>query len=365
MKAPNNKYLIFAILIAAFAGFYRMRTVTLLPPDFDELVYLPAAFHYQEMIANSKWKEIINYQENMEHPPLNKLLFAIDLGIINPKEPNWDNLNVGKSIPPEDHPAFFGPRRISAIGGTFQVLITALIHPIAGILMALNTYHTKYTAQVYLEGIPGLMAVLAVFLFELGETRWRLLFPSAVALGLAAAGKYLYGFVGFVLLAFLIRRTRSLKSSLLYSGVAIAAFLLADPFLWPNPAGRLWDSLTFHWRFAHSEHVVSAGLPWYAPFYYLLHAEPTKWHRDVFITGSADILILPLSFFGIRRAIHERPIWVAWAAFGLIFLTLWPTKWPQYILFVLPPLAVCAGIGVEQIVNFIWKKFRKRITNHA
>jgi len=343
-----------------------MRTVTLLPPDFDELVYLPAAFRYQEMIASSKWKEIINYKENLEHPPLNKLLFAVDLGITNPKEPDWDNLNVGKAIPPEDRPAFFGPRRISAIGGTLQVFITALVHPIAGILMALNTYHTKYSAQVYLEGVPGLMGVLAVFLFELGTTprsadaKWKLLIPSAIALGLAGAGKYLYGFVGFVLLAFLIRRTRSLQSSLLYSGVAVAAFLLADPFLWPNPASRLWDSLTFHWGFAHSEHVVSAGLPWYSPFYYLSHAEPTKWHRDIFVTGLADILILPLSFFGILRAIHERPIWVAWAAFGLVFLVLWPTKWPQYILFVLPPLAVCAGLGVEQIANFILKKFRNQ-----
>jgi len=352
------------MFIAAFAGFLRMQTVTRLPVDFDELVYLPAAFRYQEMIANSKWKEIINYKENMEHPPLNKLLFAIDLGMINPKEPDWDNLNVGKAIPPDDRSAFFGPRRISAIGGTFQVLITALVHPIAGILIALNTYHTKYTAQVYLEGVPGLMGLLAVFLFEFGvpekkgnaDANWKFLIPSAIALGLAGAGKYLYGFVGFVLLAFLIRRTRSLQSSLLYSGVALAAFLLADPFLWPNPALRLWDSLTFHWRFAHSEHVVSAGLPWYAPFYYLLHAEPTKWHRDIFVTGLADILILPLSFFGIRRAIQERPIWVAWAAFGLIFLVLWPTKWPQYILFVLPPLAVCAGIGVEQIGITIWKK---------
>jgi len=364
MKNQFYKCLIFAMFIAAFAGFLRMRTVTRLPVDFDELVYLPAAFRYQEMIANSKWKEIINYKENMEHPPLNKLLFAIDLGMINPKEPDWDNLNVGKAIPPDDRSAFFGPRRISAIGGTFQVLITALVHPIAGILIALNTYHTKYTAQVYLEGVPGLMGLLAVFLFEFGvpekkgnaDANWKFLIPSAIALGLAGAGKYLYGFVGFVLLAFLIRRTRSLQSSLLYSGVALAAFLLADPFLWPNPALRLWDSLTFHWRYAHSEHVVSSGLPWYAPFYYLLHAEPTKWHRDIFVTGLTDILILPLSVFGIRRAIQERPIWLAWAAFGLIFLVLWPTKWPQYILFVLPPLAVCAGIGVEQIGITIWKK---------
>jgi hypothetical protein len=309
---------------------------------------------------------MINYKENLEHPPFNKILFALNLLVINPKEPDWDNLNVGKGIPPDDRPAFFGPRSISAVGGTFQVLITALVHPIAGILMALDTYHIKYSAQVYLEGMPGFMAMLAVFLFEFGvtnkkdtaETKWRLLIPSAIALGVAGAGKYLYGFVGFVLLAFLIRRTHSLRSAFLFCCIAILTFLLFDPFLWPNPPSRLWDSLTFHWRFAHSEHVVSAGLPWYAPFYYLLHAEPTKWHRDLFLTGLADVLILPLSLFGIPRAIRQRPIWIAWAGFGLFFLLIWPTKWPQYILFVLPPLAVCAGLGVEQIGSTIWRKLQ-------
>jgi hypothetical protein len=108
MKIQFYKYVLFAIFIATFAGFLRMRTVTRLPVDFDELVYLPAAFRYQEMIANHKWKEIINYKENLEHPPFNKLLFAIDLGISNPKEPDWDNLNVGKSIPADDQPAFLG-----------------------------------------------------------------------------------------------------------------------------------------------------------------------------------------------------------------------------------------------------------------
>lgn len=368
MKARFYKYLISAIFIAAFAGFLRMRTVTRLPVDFDELVYLPAAFRYQEMIANGKWKEIIDYKENLEHPPFNKILFALNLLANNPKEPDWDNLNVGKGMPPDDRPAFFGPRRISAIGGTLQVFITALVHPIAGILLALDTYHIKYSAQVYLEGVPGLMALLAVFLFELGvphknetvEQNWRLLIPSAVTLGLAGAGKYLYGFVGFVLVAFLIRRTHSLRSVLLYCGVAIFAFLLADPFLWWNPPLRLWDSLTFHWGYAHSEHVVSSGLPWYAPLYYLLSSQPTQWHPGIFYTGLADILILPLSFFGIRRAIHERPIWLAWAGFGLLFLLFWPTKWPQYTLFVLPPLAVCAGLGIEQFWIKIWRKVQTR-----
>ena len=39
------------LFIMAFAGFVRWQAVYKLPVDFDELVYLPAAFRYQEMIA--------------------------------------------------------------------------------------------------------------------------------------------------------------------------------------------------------------------------------------------------------------------------------------------------------------------------
>ena len=39
------------LFIMALAGFVRWQAVYKLPVDFDELVYLPAAFRYQEMIA--------------------------------------------------------------------------------------------------------------------------------------------------------------------------------------------------------------------------------------------------------------------------------------------------------------------------
>lgn len=360
------------ILIVVLAGFLRHRAVRLLPVDFDELTYLPGAFRYEEMLARGDWGQIAAFHENLEHPPFNKLLFAADLWVRSPKEPQWDALEVGRAIPPADQAAFRGPRRISAVGGTLQVLLLTLIHPLAGLLLALDTYHIKYSAQVYLEGVPGLMAVLAVILFERAvkdgpkpnsspplRVRRSLLILSAATLGLAAAGKYPYGIVGIVLLAFLFHRTRSPRTTLLYPASALLFFLLADPFLWPNPPARLWESLTFHVQYSQSEHVVSAGMPWYSPYAHLLRAAPTQWHPGVFYTGLADLIILPLSLLGIPRALRERPVWVAWAGFGLLFLTLWPTKWPQYILLVLPPLTVCAAFGIEQIRRAVWRKTQR------
>jgi hypothetical protein len=356
----RNLYLV-AILITLLAAFLRFKAVKELPIDYDELTYLPDGFRYEEMIEKHKWAEIVAYDESMEHPAFNKLLFAIDLRIRNPKEPDWEPLSVGQKIPPADQAAFFGPRLISAVGGTLQILITSLVNPIGGLMLALNTYHIKYSAQVYLEGIPGFMTLLSVFLFEFAVPkkdshdvahRWNMLMISAAALGVAAAGKYLYGIVGFVMLAFLVFRTRSWKPCVGFCFTALAVFFIADPFLWSNPPLKLWNSLTFHWHFAHSDHVKSAGMPWFAPIVHLLRPAPTYWHPGVFYTGIADRLLLPLALVGVVRALRERPIWVAWAAFGLIILLFWPTKWPQYILIVLPPLTVCAGFGVQQIFQF-------------
>lgn len=363
------------LCILALAGYLRWRAVDRLPVDFDELTYLPAAFKYSEMLAAGDWRKVIEYREVLEHPAFNKLLFAKDVELRKPKEPNWDALNVGKPIPEQDRSAFLGSRLISAVGGTLQVLIATIVHPIGGLFLAFNSYHVKYSGQVYLEGIPGFFAVLSVFLFELSVGRIRtaektvprsaLLFASAASLGLSAAGKYLYGIAGFVTLAFLIIRTRSVRSVLLYVAIAVATFFLADPYLWTHPASRLWESLTYHWHYAHGEHVVSTGLPWYTPFKYFLEAMPTQWHRGVFLTGIADVLILPLALIAVPRAVRERPIWVAWAGVGLLFLLFWPTKWPQYILLVLPPICVCAGLGAEQILSWIWGKIRRRTESPA
>ena len=344
-----------------------MQAAYRLPVDYDELTYLPAAYRYAEMLRSARWMEVMNYQEVMEHPAMNKLLFAVDIALRHPKEPNWDALQIGKPIPQPDVAAFIGARLISAVGGTLQVFLTSLIQPFGGVLLALNTYHIKYSAQAYLEGIPGFMAVLAVVLLQWSvakgdagtKRQTALLAASSIALGLAAAGKYLYGIVGFVLIWFLIQRKHSWRAALIYAGTALLVFFVTDPYLWPNPAIRLWNSLTYHWHFAHGEHVASSGLPWYAALSYLLYSRPMHWHPGVFYTGIADLVLLPLACIGIYRTAKEQPVWLALACVGLIFLFLWATKWPQYTLLILPPVCVCAGFGVQQIVAAVSAKLHR------
>lgn len=357
------------LLVTALAAWLHLHAVPRLPLDYDELVYVPLAYRYGEMMEEGRWGEIPSFRENLEHPPLIKLLYAVQLRASGAEEPDWAHLDVGSVIPVASRPALWGPRTLSAAWGILQVLVIAAVNPLGGLLLAPHTYHIKYTAQAYLEGLPGLMAVLAVLLFELAAPRERdrsaaqrqrvrvpLLLLSAFCLGVAAGGKYVYALVGLALLPFLVSTLRRRwLLLLLYGMVTLAAFLLVNPFLWPNPPGRLWEALSFHWTYSQGDNVALARLPWWQPLTWLTTPAPKQWHPAVFRTVLADVLLLPLALVGIPWAVRRRPVWAAWAGLGLLFLLLWPTKWPQYILLVLPPLAVCGGIGLWEILRTWWR----------
>jgi hypothetical protein len=357
--------LLLGLLAVAAAAWVRGGAVRGLPADFDELAYLPASFRYAERMAPGRWSEIPGITENLEHPPLVKLAFGVVLRETRAREPEWDRVPVAKPIPPAAAPAFTGPRIFSAVTGVLQVALEALVSPLGALWLAFDTYHAKYTSQAYLEGLPGLLAILAVLLFERAmrqrEPPGLIPAPPALApapllgaallLGLAAAGKYPYGaLVGLAFVPFLVRRGHGRPWLLAGAGlVALLAFFAADPSLWPDPLDRLWNSVAFHVQETRTEQVKESALPWWYQLYYLTRSAPVRWHPDVFPVGWLDVLLLPAAALGVPYAARHRPVWLAWAAVALLALLVWPTKWPQYTLLARPPLTVLAGLGLVAV----------------
>lgn len=362
MKPAFVAHLSIAVLAVGLGAWQRARAVQQLPPDFDELVYLPVAFRYAERLTPGRYAEVASFRPNLEHPPLVKLTYAAALKATAAAEPKWDSLRVGRPMPDEARPTFAAGRWPSFAAGVAQLGLLGWVNPPAALILAVEPYHSKYTAQAYLEAIPGLFALLAIVLFE-RSVRPRDVIPpplhrsvplwlSAVALGAAAAGKYPYGLVVALTVApFLVRYApRRPRLWAAYAAVTLLAFFLLDPFLWPSPPSRLWETLRFHWSYSHGEHVQKTGLPWYQPYFFLTTPVPLKWHPGVFFTGITAWILLPLAGIGAGLTARRRPIFAAWAGVGLVFLFLWPTKWPQYLLLVLPALAVCAGHAPEAIL---------------
>jgi hypothetical protein len=367
-RSPAGRKLALAtvLLAVALATWQRARAVNGLRPDHDERPYIMAAFRYAERMEPGRWGEILDVDFNQEHPPLVKLAYGVAIDATDAPEPDWDHVSTyGKPMPADARPSFEAARWTSAVPGIAQVAIAAVVHPLAGLILAVEGYHAKYTAQAYLEGIPGLFFLLAIFLFERG-TRiadgarrpapdLRLMAASFALLGVAAAGKYPYGAVGLLAMVPLtiLALPRRPLVWLALGGAALVAFVAFDPYLWPDPVGRLGDSIGFHFAYRHSDDVAKADLPWYQQLVWLFKAGPVTWHPGTFRGGYVTLALLPLAVVGFPVAAARRPVWATAAAVGIAFLLVWPVKWPQYLLLVLAPLAICAAHAPAAVVALI------------
>ena len=73
------------------------------------------------------------------------------------------------------------------------------------------------------------------------------------------------------------------------------------------------------------------------------------WHPGVFVV-SLDSLITAMALLGLKRLWQKRSVFATWLAVALVFLFLWPTKWPQYVLIMTVPLSLAAAEGFQAVV---------------
>lgn len=363
-------------VVILVASWQRARAVDRLQPDYDEMPYLHAAYRYAERMEPGRWGEIAEVSENKEHPPLVKLAYGVAVKTTGAPEPDLEKLEAYEPMPESARPAFLAGRWTSAVPGIAQVAITALANPLAGLLLAVESHHAKYTAQAYLEGIPGLFFLLSFFLFERatrlagGARRPAPSVALAVVvfalLGAAAAGKYTYGAVGALALAPLtviaFPRRPLLWAALVATSMAV--FVALDPHLWPDPIGRIADSVGFHFAYGQSDHVKQAALPWYFQAVWMFKSEPTISFGEVFPFELVSLVLLPLAAIGAPVAAKRRPVWAWLALVGCVFLLVWPVKWPQYLLLVLAPLCICAAYAPAALVAMVGR-VRNRIAQRS
>ena len=186
-----------------------------------------------------------------------------------------------------------------------------------------------------------------------------------MALGLTAAGKYIYAVAGLAIVADTLwravetRRPRAALVLLPWGALALLVFFAANPYLWGDPLGRLVDSLTFHAAYSQGAHVQQSGYPWYQPFVWLVMPLPATWHPGVIVTPF-DPLAVALGVGGLWPAWRAyggrgRAV-VLWWVIGLIFTLLWSTKWPQYSLIMTAPLCLCAAEAIKSLTQRVQRE---------
>lgn len=381
------------LLLAAALGLLglalRLHMAATGPVEFDEPVYLDAAILYAADLRGGDFIDILRNPYNYEHPIFSKLVYGVALAMRRPA-PGLDGGDMPENLLIRESPyfnRFLALRSVSVGFGSLAVFLLALLNPLAGLLLAVQTYAVKYTSVIYLEALPlafSLAGVLAYARARLdfsapGQTQrqraWLAL--SAVCLGLAVAGKYIYGLAGLAVALDLLISARSslrrlLKPGALMAAAALIAFLIANPAAMADPDGHLSRSVAYSLAYQNDYAVRSAGYPFWQPLSWLTVSIPRQpAELKAFFTRPGDFwlaldeIILPLGLISFASLLKRQRVFAIWLAAGLAFLLTWNTKWPQYILAILPPLCLSASLGMQVLWEgtrrFGFRDGRKRV----
>jgi hypothetical protein len=336
-----------ALMIAALAFALRNSAAQSLPSDFDEPTYLAEAQAYGDALRRSDFSAL-QRDSAPENPQLMKLMFGAALSRLPQNAPITVRANA--PLPVAERLA---ARQVSVGAGALHVLLIALLNPLAGALLAIYGWHIKFTSEVMLEAAPLLFSALSVASYRRwlstqlsGHSAWRWLALSAVALGLTAAGKYLYCICGIAVLmdmsAHALRERKPMRwlgLALVWGITALAAFVLVLPYLWPDPVNRLAGSVLFH---ASSSKAVAntARFVWWQPAAWLF--APPPWRTQPYFVG-VDGIMAVLALLGVLTLWQRARVYGIWLLLGLVFLFLYANKLQQYTLMIATPLCLAAG----------------------
>jgi hypothetical protein len=365
-----------AIAITLMGAWLRWGAVTQLKVDYDEPIYLYAARHYATAFQKQDWSALTSYTANKEHPPFHKIVYAAVIALFVPQAEKIAVPRHSQTYAQIPTAAFAVGRITSFVLSISLLFIISLLVPIAGVFIALNTYIIKYTSQIYLDALPlltGAICCLAYIRSQRKFNRWSVL--SAIMLGMTAASKYIYCVVGIAILIDWLLATiseqnswdlrKALTATLPIWGwglLSLVVFFALNPYLWPDPWGRLQESVGFNIAYSHGKHVASVGFPWYQPFIWLSKGIP--WHPGVIFTR-AEPLVLILGIIGIFPLWKRQRVVVLWWLIGMIFLLLWNTKWPQYIVAIAVPVALCAAAGTTFLYSRLRRFFKQPAQPHT
>lgn len=378
LNHPTRRRVGVAVVIFVVALSARMHLAYSGRIEYDEATYARAAAQYANHLKSGDLGLIIQDDYNYEHPAFNKLVYALTLLPFPAQEP----FDLSKPVPVRQSShvdEVVAMRWVSVTFGSVAVFLLALVNPWAGLFLAVHTYAVKYTSVIYLEALPLCTGLVSFQAFSIALKRgpgkqtsmWLAL--SAAALGIAAASKYMYAVIGVVMVlsggVWMIRKRQPvLRYLALWAFVSLLVFWAANPSMWVNPIQHLSASLKFNIDFANGPAVKYTAYPRWQPIRWLLQSMPHQPQTRItafFLQPgdfwiAIDTWIFGLGMIGLPLMIKRRPAYFIWLVVGLAFLLVWRTKWPQYVLLVLPPLCLAAAEGVQTlflIASMAWNKW--------
>lgn len=315
----------------------RAPTIRSLDVDNDEALYAASvSFEYSEYLRTGDLGGILRCRENYEHPPLVKLIYGAAIAV------------TGQGGSPE------GTVRVCRITAALFACLTAAllfwISPGAALILCLHSWFLYYTSKAWLDSITVCFLTAAFVLLLRAHARWgRALVASAVLLGAGVASKYVTAIFAVAIFAVLLLQfgRRRLRYLLAYAGIAVVSFAALDPALWLDPVVRLTQSLHFHQVHAGSalyQHFLAAYGGDTGPLgeFAALWRSKAMYQPDELMFG-LDRVILVLGLAGLPFLFRRSLALFAWFTAAVLFLLLYPIKYPHYTMVFIPVLALSAG----------------------
>ncbi len=382
MEKQYTKIIIQLLIICMIGGLafsLREYSAQRMIADFDEPFYLNLALKYTNAIRDGDYSQIAWIRKNAEHPILAKLIFAFVL-IPTPRVDQIYEKDVDMLYPVSEDAKLFvlAARRSSEVFGTITAILLGILNPFAGFIIAIQNTAIHYTSTIYLEAFPALMSTCAVLCYIAWRKKydpslakktiekndlWFL--ASAVFFAWAIAGKYVFGIAGIAIgldYIWLHLKHRQylitvINKLVIWAFLIVVVFFISNPILWPKPLDRFLYSIQYHINYSQSEAVSKYNYPFWQPFVWLV--SQNKRYHNAFIFNP-DVIILILAFLGLPIIFKKYRVMAIWLVMTLAFLLIWDTKWPQYIMMLVTPLCLSAGLALQEIVNFIKRRIVKK-----
>ncbi len=335
--------------IALLAGVLRLYLADTMLTDWDEDDYLASAGMFRRAMDQGDWDEIAQVKLVSEHPVLVKLLYAASIDRRELGQIPTQNVRYRNRVALPSH-SLHRARWQSVAEGTLTVLVLALVSPLAGLALAVASIHAHFSSVAYLDALPTLFTALAVICYEHGREKRTWFWLSGACLGIAVAGKYPFALVGVVVLlhALVTRRSRVVDLAR-WGALAVAVFFVLNPYLWPDPVGRLAGQLRYHAEYTQRPVVHHYAL---APAQQMLNPRDHLEHlfdpgTDFALPTAVDRTLFVLAVPGLALLLKRGSVYGWWLALGLAFLVLWPSQWVQHKMMIMVPFSMAAAVGLE------------------
>jgi hypothetical protein len=338
------------ILLLAFG--LRLSLALNSPHAHDEDNYLSGARTFYELRQAGRLDLYPEVRNNPEHPQLAKIIYSFTLyeGDIQ-QIPTEDKLFKGSNLPLPER-SLHQARLSSVIFSTLAVLALSLVNPLAGLALTGQSIHYYYGSLAYLDAFPTLMTALSAILYMQyirgGRGGDKILWLSALCFGLGVTAKYPFALMGVALVAHaLFYRLIPLPKIILWGLLAILIFFLYNPYLYPDPLGRVRWQLSFHEDYAENE-TRSLTRPitqlTYPQGILPLYLRDSGWANLAYVV---DLSLFCLAVLGVYPLWREKSLYAWWLVLGMAFLMLWNTQWVQHKMMILVPYSFSAARGLQ------------------